>query len=171
MQRATPGESPATSEVTPPRQHQYSPSSRTHPRHRGDGNSSRHSSTNSPKIWQRSAYESAQGWIIPPSSFAEYQPRTASFGPEVPLEAVQSSCINAELIFRGSLIQDRFTLALPGPATWAFTDDIPRRESPTTATGAFASGQSRLPAHRPRCRCLMTRQRNQGRPRLWRTIR
>jgi Domain of unknown function (DUF4192) len=41
------------------------------------------------------------GWIVGPSSFAEYQPQTASYGPEVPLGAVQSSCINAELIFRG----------------------------------------------------------------------
>lgn len=39
------------------------------------------------------------GWIVGPSSFAEYQPRTAWFGPEVPLGAVQSSCINAEPIF------------------------------------------------------------------------
>lgn len=39
------------------------------------------------------------GWIVGPSSFAEYQPRTASYDPEVPLEAVQSSCINAELVF------------------------------------------------------------------------
>jgi hypothetical protein len=42
------------------------------------------------------------GWIVGPSSFAEYQPQTVSYGPEVPLQAVQSSCINAELVFRGS---------------------------------------------------------------------
>jgi hypothetical protein len=40
------------------------------------------------------------GWIVGPSSFAEYQPQTASYGLEVPLQAVQSSGINAELILR-----------------------------------------------------------------------
>jgi hypothetical protein len=53
------------------------------------------------------------GWIVGPSSFAEYQPHTASYGPEVPLETVQSSCINAELIFRGSHVQSGLVLSLP----------------------------------------------------------
>ena len=53
------------------------------------------------------------GWIVGPSSFAEYQPHTASYGPEIPLETVRSSCINAELIFRGSQVQSGLALALP----------------------------------------------------------
>jgi Domain of unknown function (DUF4192) len=63
------------------------------------------------------------GWIIGPSSFAEYQPHTASYGPEVPLEAVQSSCINAELIFRGSQVQNGLSLP-PRTPTPAFEIDV-----------------------------------------------
>lgn len=50
------------------------------------------------------------GWIVGPHHSPS--PKTASYGPEVPLEAVQSSCINVELVFRGSQVQDRFAVAL-----------------------------------------------------------
>jgi len=36
--------------------------------------------------------------------------------------------------------------ALRRPNPWAFTDDIRRRESPTTNVGAFAASQFRRPA-------------------------
>jgi hypothetical protein len=88
------------------------------------------------------------GWIVGPSSFAEYQPQTASYGPEAPLQAVQSSCINAELILRGRHVRDNLTVALPWPSPWAFTEDVRRGEPPATATGAFASGRSHPPAPR-----------------------
>lgn len=82
------------------------------------------------------------GWIVRPSSFAEYQPQKASYGLEVPLQAAQSSRINAELILRSRQVRDNLTVALPRPSPWAFTEDVRRRESPTRATGAFASVQS-----------------------------
>lgn len=74
------------------------------------------------------------GWMVGPSSFAEYQPQTMSYGQEVPLGAVQSSCIN-ELVFRGSQVQDSLTVALPRPSPGEFTDDV-RRRNPTTEARA-----------------------------------
>lgn len=67
------------------------------------------------------------GWMVGPSSFAEYQPQTMSYGQEVPLGAVQSSCINAELVFRGSQVQVSLTVALPRPSPGASTGDVRRR--------------------------------------------
>jgi hypothetical protein len=45
--------------------------------------------------------------------------------PGTPLEAVQSSCINAELVFRRIQIQDSLTVTLPAPG--AFSNDVRRR--------------------------------------------
>ena len=77
------------------------------------------------------------GWIVGPSSFAEYQPHTVSYGPEVPLETVQSSCINSELIFRGSQIQSGLGVALPQPSPVGI-----HRRRPTT--GMHDDGDRRL---------------------------
>lgn len=52
-------------------------------------------------------------------------------------QAVQSTCINAEPTFCRSQVQTGLSLALLHPAPLARTDDVRRRESRTTATGAF----------------------------------
>ncbi|MCU6480469.1 DUF4192 domain-containing protein [Arthrobacter sp. A2-55] len=53
-------------------------------------------------------------WIVGPESFAPYDgddPR--SCGNETPLEAIDSSVLNAEMVYRGSLIEQGDTPAIP----------------------------------------------------------
>lgn len=54
-------------------------------------------------------------WIVGPESFASYDgTNPASCGRETPLVAVESSTVNAELVYQGSLIGQSDTLAIPG---------------------------------------------------------
>jgi hypothetical protein len=65
------------------------------------------------------------GWIVGPSSIAEFRIHPVSYGPDIPLTTVQSSVLNAELIFRGSQIKNGNDLALPHrTATPEFTADV-----------------------------------------------
>jgi len=81
-------------------------------------------------------------------SDSEYRIHVVSYGPEIPRSPVLSSMIDAELVLCGSRIPRCLTLALPDPAAWAFTDDVRRRESPTTATRAFRSTTPPIAASR-----------------------
>ncbi len=56
-------------------------------------------------------------------------------GPEVPLDTVQPSCINAERISVAAKHGTASPSPSPNRAAWAFTDDVRRRQSPTTASG------------------------------------
>ncbi|ALV39749.1 hypothetical protein AU252_22860 [Pseudarthrobacter sulfonivorans] len=63
------------------------------------------------------------GWNIGPTAMAEFRIHPVSYGPDIPLTTIQSSVLNAELIFRGSQIKD--SLALPHPTvTREFTADV-----------------------------------------------
>lgn len=53
------------------------------------------------------------GWIVGPTSIAEFGIHPVSYGPDIPLTTVQSSVLNAELIFRGSQIKESLALTLP----------------------------------------------------------
>jgi hypothetical protein len=65
------------------------------------------------------------GWIVGPSSISEFGIHPVSYGPDIPLTTVQSSVLNAELIFRGSQIKDSLALALPDrTVTPEFTADV-----------------------------------------------
>jgi hypothetical protein len=65
------------------------------------------------------------GWIIGPTAVAEFRIHPVSYGPDIPLTTVQSSQLNAELIFRGSQINNGSTLALPDrTVTPEFTADV-----------------------------------------------
>lgn len=77
-------------------------------------------------------------WIVGPSSFAEYQPQTASYGPEVPLQAVQSSCLNAELVFRGARCS--------AVSHWHSPTARATPAIPDVGDGTFVSGHPRPPA-------------------------
>lgn len=82
------------------------------------------------------------GWIVGQTSFAEYQPQTSSYGAEVLLQSVQSSCINAELVFRGSQVQSGLSLALPGSRPMGMCKRRPTPAIPDDGDGAIVSGQS-----------------------------
>ncbi|MCQ9164122.1 DUF4192 domain-containing protein [Arthrobacter sp. STN4] len=53
-------------------------------------------------------------WIVGPESFAPYDGANPTFcGKETPLEALESSTLNAELVYQGSLIEQNDTPAIP----------------------------------------------------------
>lgn len=86
------------------------------------------------------------GWIVGPSSSripASYR------GPEVPLQAVQSSCLNAEPVLRGSQIQDSPSLALPRPSPVGIHRRRPTPAIPDGGVGAFVSRHQRPPCPKP----------------------
>jgi hypothetical protein len=65
------------------------------------------------------------GWMVGPSSIAEFRIHPVSYGPDIPLTAVKSSVLNAELIFRGSQIKESLALTLPNrTVTPEFTADV-----------------------------------------------
>ncbi|MHA7299381.1 DUF4192 domain-containing protein [Pseudarthrobacter sp. MDT1-22] len=65
------------------------------------------------------------GWIVGPTSIAEFRIHPISYGPAIPLTTVQSSVLNTELIFRGSQIRDSLALALPSrTVTPEFTAEV-----------------------------------------------
>ncbi|MCO4239423.1 DUF4192 domain-containing protein [Pseudarthrobacter sp. MDT3-28] len=65
------------------------------------------------------------GWIVGRTAIAEFRVHPVSYGPDIPLTTVQSSVLNAELIFRGSQIRDSLALALPHRTiTPEFTADV-----------------------------------------------
>lgn len=74
-----------------------------------------------------------------------------SYGPEIPLSTVQSSVIDAELIFRGSQIQDGLTVALPRPSPFGIhrrrrpAPSRPARPSPLMPLSDDAPEKSRRP--------------------------
>ncbi|ALV40044.1 hypothetical protein AU252_01755 [Pseudarthrobacter sulfonivorans] len=79
------------------------------------------------------------GWIVGPSSIAEFRIHPVSYGPDIPLGTVQSSLLNAELIFRGSQIRESLALALPSRAvTPEFTAEV---ETHLNAAVAQSSAQ------------------------------
>ncbi|MHA7291985.1 DUF4192 domain-containing protein [Arthrobacter sp. MDT3-24] len=85
------------------------------------------------------------GWIVGPSSIAEFRIHPVSYGPEIPLTTVQSSTVNAELIFRGSQIQDSLALALPSRAvTPEFTTVVhTHRKTAATQSSAQRTAEAR----------------------------
>ena len=65
------------------------------------------------------------GWIVGPTAIAEFRIHPVTYGPDIPLTTVQSSVLNAELIYRGSQIKNGSDLALPHrTATPEFTADV-----------------------------------------------
>jgi hypothetical protein len=79
------------------------------------------------------------GWMVGPTSITEFRIHPVSYGPDIPLTTVQSSLLNAELIFRGSQIQDSLALALPNrTVTPEFTADV---ETHLRATGTQSPTQ------------------------------
>jgi hypothetical protein len=65
------------------------------------------------------------GWIVGPTSIAEFRIHPVSYGPDIPLTTVRSSVLNAELIFRGSQIKESLALTLPNrTVTPEFTADV-----------------------------------------------
>lgn len=85
------------------------------------------------------------GSIAGPSSFAEYQPHTASDGPEIPPEADQSNCINAELVFRGCQVQYGLIVAHPRPGPLGVHRPRPTTGITDDGVRAFASVRSGPP--------------------------
>lgn len=83
------------------------------------------------------------GWIVGPSPFAEYQPHR---GLEVPLQAVQSSCLNAEPVFRGSQIQDSPLTGISRPSPVGIYRRRRTPAIPDGGDGAFVSGHHPPPA-------------------------
>lgn len=64
-------------------------------------------------------------WIVGPASFAAYDGADpTSCGRETPLEALDSSILNAEMVYRGSLIEENDTLPIPELAATRATQDV-----------------------------------------------